>query len=1463
MKKRIIAIIVCLSFFIELFPHVMTNVNASSQDDFITVLSEGETVSDVMMNQDEKKVFTANSTLRQKDYQWQVLVDMNKDQWVDIHGQNESSMELHYAVVKNLLDQSRTAYIRCKVGKEDYSYSKPIAVTFRPHLENDKNMKPMVKKESMTFSNPLNEKAKTPEYVNVIVHYLGEDGHQLFNSYKGQIEYGTDFHQNIIIPTYLGFGAYINPDQLNTNDASTAKTRQYQLNLNFTALKEDQIVNVYYKPIDVPYGARYFFQNIHDDMYKEEANRFYQGKAKTGTIIDDATLNANAGDITGFTPLYHYPEAVAADGSTVFQVYYDRNYHLINFDMDGGYGTEPIYARYQTPFLVNEPSKTGYTFGGWDLLTTDSDHDGILDTGDGVADVLPNFIPARNLSYKAIWKRGQTAVTYVYWRENADDNGYSYWTSKQTTGLQSGDPVTFGDDIAATAPERQYFTYNAQKTEAENKDKIINGDGSTIVNVYYSRNKYKLRFYYARETKKKTPEVAGITNGFPKSTGSLNDKLTHRENSWYTANKIPQVKGYDVQTQNIGGYKYYYIEIEAKYNSDLSHQWPLRAIENVTITEALVFRKNAYFGAWTPENSTYYYQNNNEFGNNITVKGLYLRLDHRILHKNNPDNKVVNFLGFWAGHFQPSKWTYHIDIPKLDNSGYHEQASFVTYDTNTEFSEQTPTSVEGFTYDKDQSQFEKIGDDYHAHFRYKRNEYELNYFNYNDTLPNKENVPYNSSMKDKYFVPSYPQGLEKNAYEFVGWYTSPECVDGTEYDFSAEHMPAKNLTVYAKWVPVKHTVNFFQTKDDMLAYEANPNNDTRLHTHEVVHGTILGSVENPPILEGQKVEYTFGGWFHIENGQRTAYTPLDIPVSHDLNVYAEWGSKVAQPYKIHYVLKNDHSTQVAADTNGYAYQGSTRTFSCKVGNPYNQLYKDYNKGYFPTVASHSITMEYEEDKHNPAHNTFTFEYVKAESVEYRVRYVDAKTNQLLDEEKVVKTNNGIVTERFKSIVGYMPDAFYKRLSIAVVQDENGNYVGSPDNVITFYYQKADSTAFYAVHHMLQKPGTTGENMNTSNDEQGDYVESTTYYEGIANIDDVVGIKPTQFIGFKPRLQSIELIQQSKRVVDLVSNEYRIKIDKEGTELFIFYERETYPYKVQYKDFNKPESAPDLIPAKIVSGQDAKEYDTLVSELPQDIPGYAPISPDAKTIKIRAEEDENHIVNNVITFYYTELQYMAEYKVAGQGGNLSQGMETVNGDMAFYGSTPIPDEGYKFVGWFMDEACQVPVTNQGTIDKTTHHLIPLSEFMQPSPKKNTFYAKFAPMTGSLTITRKGHKDESQGDQVFVYRIGLDKGDASQYLDVTIVGNGSVTIDDLPIGDYQVSQMNHWSWRYKDAPQKIHISDDVHTQIEFYEPAFYNLWLNGHSLIHKNVEGGMNRCINENQNLSLLHYSWQLLSQQLHH
>ena len=121
-----------------------------------------------------------------------------------------------------------------------------------------------------------------------------------------------------------------------------------------------------------------------------------------------------------------------------------------------------------------------------------------------------------------------------------------------------------------------------------------------------------------------------------------------------------------------------------------------------------------------------------------------------------------------------------------------------------------------------------------------------------------------------------------------------------------------------------------------------------------------------------------------------------------------------------------------------------------------------------------------------------------------------------------------------------------------------------------------------------------------------------------------------------------------------------------------------------------------------------------------------------------------------------------------------------------------------------------------------------------PQVNVFYAKFLPDNGSLTIVREnGEDDESNGTQVFVYKIAAVN-DPGYVLYVTIRGNGIVTIKDLPCREYTVTQQNDWSWRYEDAVQSVTVENDG-SIVTFREAAVKKTWLNGNSKRISNRKG----------------------------
>lgn len=117
---------------------------------------------------------------------------------------------------------------------------------------------------------------------------------------------------------------------------------------------------------------------------------------------------------------------VSTDGSSVIQLYYDRDVHYIYYQMNGGNVRDPVPLRFgqQIPESVQEtPIRQGYTFtGNWTWLN-----------GEGAEIDALGIMPDGDLTLSANWVGADATVTLVYWQENANDDNYTRTGSRTIT----------------------------------------------------------------------------------------------------------------------------------------------------------------------------------------------------------------------------------------------------------------------------------------------------------------------------------------------------------------------------------------------------------------------------------------------------------------------------------------------------------------------------------------------------------------------------------------------------------------------------------------------------------------------------------------------------------------------------------------------------------------------------------------------------------------------------------------------------------------------------------------------------------------------------------------------------------------------------------------------------------------------------------------------------------------------
>lgn len=142
--------------------------------------------------------------------------------------------------------------------------------------------------------------------------------------------------------------------------------------------------------------------------------------------------------------------------------------HWIHFDSAGGSYVAPQFVTGNTIQPAN-PARPGFSFEGWY-----EESENRFTFGSPLTS---------NITLTAHWKSNtSTKYTVIHWQEKADESGWSLHETETKTG---------GTGAQTAAASKSYPGFTAQTITQQ----TINGDGSTIVNVYYKRNVYDVKFF--------------------------------------------------------------------------------------------------------------------------------------------------------------------------------------------------------------------------------------------------------------------------------------------------------------------------------------------------------------------------------------------------------------------------------------------------------------------------------------------------------------------------------------------------------------------------------------------------------------------------------------------------------------------------------------------------------------------------------------------------------------------------------------------------------------------------------------------------------------------------------------------------------------------------------------------------------------------------------------------------------
>ena len=1076
----------------------------------------------------------------------------------------------------------------------------------------------------------LNVKAsyvKIGEKVTYTINYLFSNGTVASQSWVAQLEVGTKYTNTIVSPEITGF----KPDRTSVEFSGT--------------VEDNKTETVTYSGAETTYTVQHMLQNAEDDEYTLDSEAT---ETKDGTVGLDTAAEEKSYD--GFTALPVSQATINADGSTVVNVYYDRNVYRLTWDTDGGSYEQPVDIRYGAEInKPDDPTKLGYTFKGWE---------GIPENGK---------MPSKDLTVKAKWEANQTAqYKIIHWQESLQTPG-TYEVAQNSGGNAAIETKTgkVGEVINYKPNSYEGFALNSERSSGDVK---ITSDGTAVKNVYYNRNTYKIHFYV------------------PKSW-----------NWWGRPQKWEEDES---------------LLITARYGEDVSGKW----------NDA---DHSKYLWATKPGSDTYYTLISNMPAQDLDVYAY--------------DNKSGKKIIYYVEGLNGNREVY---------------ASFDAGE-NMSLTKEDQMPIDGFKFKEWKKESSLWQPNENLWLYYTRNSYTITFQNctgVND-LSVKFEAPLNN-LKPADGSVGTPANVESD-YKFAGWYTSPSCEDGTEFDWSGT-MPSHTITLYAKWQAPIYTVTF------------ETNGGSTIDPISVEKHKALGEIP-----ETVKKNDEFLGWY--TDPALTHKFVESLQIVKDITLYAKWKNTNVYTYYIVAVTK---------DKDGNEKEIADRQEGSVVQNGTANVTAPNIEGYYPKETSKSVIV-------TKNGQVIKFVYEPVVEWSYTIRYVDTDEKDIATSE-TVSTRNTVETVVYKAIAGY------QLISDPVVQAEKGK-------TETIIFEYTTNKAVYRIEHYKQRP-------------DGSYALKETENKEAAAIGTWVTAEPKEYVGYTCITDTDErsgavkeglVLKVYYNRADFTVGDYTVKYDGTGhTAEFTGagIEGDTYYFKTedgQWILFNTASELPQYVDAgsyqisvKVVndgvesvpktatvliqpreitltSGSDQKVYDGKpLTKDEVNITGDGFVEGEGVTWKVTGSQTDVGTSKNAFTYSFSEGTKEQNYKVTKVEGNLtvvpSKDTVTVtikeNSGTEKYDGTEKTVTGYEVISISNPKYLRTDFTFEGNAevkgtDAGTYNM-ELKQEDFTNINRNFKNVVFVIEDGTLTITKRN--------------VTLTSADDSKCYDGTPLTNDKITV-----------------------------------------------------------------------------------------
>ena len=606
------------------------------------------------------------------------------------------------------------------------------------------------------------------------------------------------------------------------------------------------------------------------EHYQQELNgRYTLTLTENPTGTTDSNTSAAAKSWDGFTAKAFSQAKIAPDGSTVIQIYYERNKYTVTFtygEMRSADNADLSYtAKYGATLYAPIMALGGYDFDGYYNGGTPL----TLDKSGG-------FAVRGDVTYAAHWAaRPDTPYRVEHYTQRSDGEGYllSGDAAIEARTGETGASITLSSLAKAVdGLTYQYATVDGKQVETAQ----IAGSGKTVIKLFYARRTYTLRFDC-----KGGSNIAAIDLPYGKViTLPTPVRIGYTFDGWFTdeaytapftaaAMPAADVQLYARWTANGRSYTVRH------YVQDVSGQYQLQATdEGLTTTTGATLTLSELV------------KNDLLIPNAISYKEGKVGSQIRTTYEIPGSGDVVIDL-----YYARAQYTLTWALNGGTASGSYTRSGKVYYDAPITAPTLTRT---GYTYVWDTTPAAKMpaaNTTYGAVWTANTYTVTLN--------PNGGTIESGNVTGYAYGTgAALPTNVTRTGYTFAGWYEN-ENLTGSK-TVSISRTASGDKTFYAKWTANTYTVTL----------NANGGRISGTTVNKYTYGVGVTLPTNVT-----RIGYAFMGWYASEDLTGEAVTAISASDIGNKTFYAKWDGAANTAYTVEYYQQNaDDNRYTKADS---------------------------------------------------------------------------------------------------------------------------------------------------------------------------------------------------------------------------------------------------------------------------------------------------------------------------------------------------------------------------------------------------------------------------------------------------------------------------------------------------------------------------------------------------------------------